>query len=235
MGLIAKILDSFTGSDGEPSAKVEVYKDDNATARVFNPPGVDARPIDGDACYIEDSQDTEGGKDVLGFINDPVSGKGEIRIVSRDSGGNVKASIHVKADGSIEIEAPGNMTITAPLSTINGNVQVNGTIDATKNISSEMDVIGDSAGDPKSLNTHPHMGGNLSYDVGLPIGSVTGAVNPKPAGAPSGDGAGNIDMNGLDLLNVKDSVGGQTNHSSHGHEQGADSGTDTEVKTNGPS
>ena len=106
MGLIARILDSFKGDDGEPAAKVEVYKGDNITARIFNPPGVDARPLDQDICFTEDSEDTEGGKDILGFIdqkNEPVAEKGEHRTYARDADGVIVAIIHLKKNGSVEI------------------------------------------------------------------------------------------------------------------------------------
>ena len=65
MGLIARVIDSSTGEDGEPTAKVEIYQDDNANGRIFNPPGIDSRPLDDDICFTQDSEDTEGGKDVL--------------------------------------------------------------------------------------------------------------------------------------------------------------------------
>ncbi len=106
MGLIAKIIDSFT-NNGESSAKVELYKNDNANARIFNPPGVDSRPLDGDFCFTEDSEDTEGGKDVLGFIdpkNEPVAEKGEFRAYSRNAAGEIQAEIYVKKTGLIELE-----------------------------------------------------------------------------------------------------------------------------------
>jgi hypothetical protein len=108
MGLIGRILDSFKGTAGEPAAKVEIYKGDNANARIFNPPGDDSRPLDGDICYTEDSEDTEGGKDIIGFIdqkNEPVSEKGERRLYSRDANGNIVAKIHLKKDGTVLIEA----------------------------------------------------------------------------------------------------------------------------------
>lgn len=110
MGLIARILDSFKGDDGEPSAKVEVYKGDNITARIFNPPGVDARPLDQDICFTEDSEDTEGGKDILGFIdqkNEPVAEKGENRTYARDADGVVVGFIYLKKDGTLQIEIDG--------------------------------------------------------------------------------------------------------------------------------
>lgn len=106
MGLIARILDSFKGKDGEPSAKVAIFKGDNITARIFNPPGVDARPLDDDICFTEDSEDTEGGKDILGFIdpkNEPVAEKGEYRVYTRDSDGNIVGSIHIDKTGLTKI------------------------------------------------------------------------------------------------------------------------------------
>lgn len=142
MGLIAKILDSFTGNDGEPAAKVEIYKDDNATARVFNPPGMDARPLDGDACYIEDSQDTEGGKDALGFIdplNQPISGKGENKVYARDAVGNIVASMHLKNDGKIQIDCDSDL-----VANVSGNAEVNCGIDLTANVSGKVQVDCDS-------------------------------------------------------------------------------------------
>lgn len=114
MGLIARILDSFTGNSGEPAAKVEIYKGDNATAKVFNPPGVDARPLDGDYGFSQDSEDTEGGKDVLGFIdpkNAPVSEKGENRFYSRDSSGTIVAIVYLDKTGKIIVEGPGEAII----------------------------------------------------------------------------------------------------------------------------
>lgn len=105
MGLNAKIIDSST-NNGEPSAKVELYKNDNANARIFNPPGVDARPLDGDSCFTENSEDTEGGKDILGFIdpkNEPVAEKGEHRIYARDADGNIVATMHLKKNGIAEL------------------------------------------------------------------------------------------------------------------------------------
>lgn len=221
MGLIAKIIDSFTGSDGEPSAKVEVYKDDNATARVFNPPGVDARPLDGDACYIEDSQDTEGGKDVLGFINEPVSGKGEIRIVSRDSSGNAKASIYVKSDGSIEINAPAGLKITA-------NTEITGTLTVSGIIKSLVDIIADYAGTAITMLTHFHLG-NLGYNTAVP---TAGAGVPKPGNAPTYDsGDSTVDFKTTGIKNVGTM---SENVEAHTHSQGSDSGGDSEVDTNGP-
>ena len=105
-----------------------------------------------------------------------------------------------KPDGSIDIEAPGNVEITAPLSTINGNVQVNGTIDATGNISSEADMISDSAVTAISALQHPHIG-DLNYNTGPPV-TVGGGIAP-PATPPQFDQSDStIDMGGQDIKNV---------------------------------
>lgn len=107
MGLIAKIIDSFTGDDNGPAAKIEIYKNDNINSRIFLPPGVDARPLDGDIGFSQDSEDTEGGKDLSGFNdpkNKPISKKGELRIYSRNSDGETQAEIYLKAGGLMEIK-----------------------------------------------------------------------------------------------------------------------------------
>lgn len=107
MGVGAEVKGSSTNDNGEPEAKIEIYLNDNATARIFNPPGVDSRPLDGDFCFVEDSENTEGGKDVLGFIdpeNEPVAEKGEFRVYSRKADGGIQAEIYIKKTGLIEME-----------------------------------------------------------------------------------------------------------------------------------
>lgn len=132
MGL-AKVIDSSTNDNGEPSAKVEIYKNDNANAKIFNPSGVEARPLDGDFCFIKDSEDTEGGKDVLGFIdpkNETVSEKGEHRTYSRDEDGNIVAAFHLKKDGSLQIDLDKDFiqNIAGNINqTIDGNVIIKAT------------------------------------------------------------------------------------------------------------
>lgn len=154
MGLIAKILDSFNFNN-QPSAKVEIYKNDNANVRIFNPPGIDSKPINNDVGYLQNSEDSIGGKDLLGFIdinNIPTSEKGECFIYSRDETGSIKSSIYLKSDGSIEINAPGGLKITAETE-ITGNLTVSD------------DVI---TGTGISLNNHGH-----NYTWTDPAGSGT--------------------------------------------------------------
>ena len=77
------------------------------------------------------------------------------------------ARVTMKVDGTIEVlngagsyilAASGNLTVTSPTVTINGNVQVNGTLTASVNV----------IGGGKSLNSHVHGGVT-------PGGSNTGA------------------------------------------------------------
>jgi hypothetical protein len=107
MGLIAKILDSFIGNSGELAAKVEMYKNDNVNARIYNPSGIDSRPLDNDICFSEISEDTEGGRDVLGFLdlnNAPVSAKGEFRAYSRNDSGETQAELYMKKTGLTDLK-----------------------------------------------------------------------------------------------------------------------------------
>ncbi len=217
MGLIARILDSFKGDENEPAAKVEVFKNDNLDARIFNPPGVDAGPIDGDVCFTEDSEDTEGGKDILGFIdpkNEPVAEKGEYRVYSRDSNGDIAASFHMKSDGSINMVAPGGFNIT-------GDLKVTGKINATGIIKSDVDVEGPNI----KLESHTHIA-NMGADTAPP---TVGALTPigSPIVVPD-----DLDMNSKEVLNIG-SAG--TSYSTHGHEQSNDSDGNSEQKTEVPS
>jgi phage gp45-like len=102
--------------------------------------------------------------------------------------------------------------------------------DAVVKLGDALVETGDAIVGPNSISflNHFHLG-NLSYNTGIP---VVGAGTPKPAGAPSGDASGNIDMNNKD---VKTIGAAGTDYSTHGHEQPADTGGDTEAKTNAPS
>lgn len=79
------------------------------------------------------------------------------------------ARVTMKPDGTIEtlnaagsyiLAANGNVTVTSPLTTINGNVQVNGTLTAS------VDVIGGG----KALKTHIHSGVTAGIaNTGAPV------------------------------------------------------------------
>ncbi|MCK5613151.1 hypothetical protein KAR91_65360 [Candidatus Pacearchaeota archaeon] len=107
MGLRAKVIDILTGDENEIIAKIELYKDDNTNSTVFDSPGVDAKPLDNDWCFAENSENSEGGKDVLGFLdlkNAPIAEKGEHRTYSRNAAGETKNEIYQKKDGLVEIK-----------------------------------------------------------------------------------------------------------------------------------
>lgn len=130
--------------------------------------------------------------------------------------GSTPASIVLKSDGTIEMT---------------GDTSITGKLTVSDLIRGAKDIIADYLSTAISLLNHFHLG-NLGYNTDKP---VVGSGTPKPVNAPTGDSSGNIDMKGNDLLNIKDSVGGQTNHSAHGHQQPNDFGGDAEAKTSGPS
>lgn len=107
MGLRARVIDILTGDENQVIAKVELYKDDNINSVVFDSPGTDAKPLDNDICFVVDSKNSEGGKDVVGFLdlkNAPVAKKGEYRTYSRNAAGEVQNEIYQKETGLIEIK-----------------------------------------------------------------------------------------------------------------------------------
>lgn len=73
-------------------------------------------------------------------------------------GGNVTldvtGDVTTTVGGSATIDVTGNTDVTTPLMTLNGDMQVNGTIDATGIIHSDIDVTGPSI----SLESHTHLG-----------------------------------------------------------------------------
>lgn len=75
------------------------------TPKSFNDAGDDSQPLQSDyAVSVEISE--EGSRVIVGYIdpqNAGVAGIGEKRIYSRESGGTIKAEIHLKNDGSILI------------------------------------------------------------------------------------------------------------------------------------
>lgn len=144
---------------------------------------------------------------------------GEIILYS-SSGGSVAASIRWYANGSIEINAPSDLTLLT-----------GGDLIVRDDILCDGEVVANASSTPYSMTLHKHSGGNLGYDVLTPLPD-SGSSNPKPAGAPFGTASGDIDMQGNDLLDIG---GTSTDYSTHGHEQDPDSNSDTEVKTDPPS
>ena len=105
----------------EPQVKGEILKNYNITAVIFNSPGEDSRPLPDDFfAHIEASN--IGKKIAVGFLdtkNPPTVEAGEKKTYSRDSGGNIKASVLLKKDGSIEITGASEISIDGTVININ--------------------------------------------------------------------------------------------------------------------
>ncbi len=105
MGLkvaIAKIISSAI-QESFRIAKAEIYPNYSKETRVFYPPGVDSVPVDGKDQGLTIEVGTSGKTACVGVSPVPVAESGEIRIYSRDEAGELKASVHCKANGDIEV------------------------------------------------------------------------------------------------------------------------------------
>lgn len=107
---ISKVVSSEI-QDGERIVKNENYTNYSREARTFSPAGMDVAPLDGDQVLILEAGPSSQTAQI-GIVNkDVIAEKGEMRIYSRDSDGNVKASVHCKANGDIEIVSSGKIAI----------------------------------------------------------------------------------------------------------------------------
>lgn len=109
MGLkvaIAKVISSAI-TETFRIAKAEIYPNYSKEARVFYPPGVDSVPVDGKDQGLTIEVGTSGKTAFVGVSPVPIAEVGEIRIYSRDEDGNLKASVHCKKNGDIEIVSDG--------------------------------------------------------------------------------------------------------------------------------
>lgn len=95
--------------------------------------------------------------------------------------GSSPASIIMKPDGSVEINAPGGLLV-------NGNSEIEGTLDVSGDITSEGDIIADVLSTMITLLTHYHQG-NLGYPTGTPIQSGGGTAPTTP---PTTDSDGDV-------------------------------------------
>ena len=111
---------------------------------------------------------------------------------------NVAGSLTATVGGKTTLDSTGDTTITTPTLILNGDMQVNGTIDATGIISSEADVIADSAATAISALNHPHVG-DLGFNTGIPV-PIGGGVAP-PGSPPSISGNDIVDGNGTKSTN----------------------------------
>lgn len=87
----------------------------NVTAEHFSAPGDDAHPLPGDY-VVGVSIQRSGGSAVVGYMdpkNDQKAAAGEKRIYARDGDGKSVAEMWLKNDGSIEVTADSDITVTS--------------------------------------------------------------------------------------------------------------------------
>jgi len=149
---IGKILRSFIGKNLDSTVETQLFQaelaedGDQQTIEELHIPGFQYRPAADSRPFI--ARVTDAWKICLGiddFITKEVINEGE-RLIYADASGAITTKIHLKADGSIDIET---------LSAVN--------------------VIGDVIADGISLKTHFHQG-NLGFPVGAPIQSGGGTT-----------------------------------------------------------
>lgn len=97
------------------------------TAQHFQPAGDDAQPLDGDYAIGVPTQRT-GVVAAAGYVdsqNAPVSAPGEKRIYARDPDtGAIVCSMWLKNDGTVDIQADGNITINGVTISSSGEVEI---------------------------------------------------------------------------------------------------------------
>ena len=94
------------GDEG-PEVEVELGGEDFATADMYGPPGEDSPPLpDDEVAAISVDMDGDALATVAYADATPrVAAAGEKRLYSRDSDGSIVASLHLKGDGSVTLEA----------------------------------------------------------------------------------------------------------------------------------
>lgn len=100
----ARIVESIKSSikKGLKKLLVEVLKDDPQEHTVFTLPGFEVSPVKGEKCLLI-PVDISGKDVVFGVALKTNIPDGEVKINGRDSIGNIRGSIHLKDDGTIEI------------------------------------------------------------------------------------------------------------------------------------
>lgn len=103
MIMLVRVLDRFTSGLHRIIKILGMGKSDVQTAYQVLPYGTDCNPVKGMVgLYIKTS--IKGENVLVGYINkNQITAIGEHRIFSTDENGNVKTSIHLKNDGTMEI------------------------------------------------------------------------------------------------------------------------------------
>lgn len=175
MGRIGRILSYVFGKAGDDNIadiKSDIGGGDNRTAQHFQPANSVSQPLPSDIVVMVQVPG-QGKMAAVGFV-DPAAPQdiaaGEHKTYSRDSAGAVKASVTIKADGSVLItnDAGGSINLQS-----DGIVNINGaTIDMSGAIESPTSITAPSAIiNGKELAEHTHTqdddsGGNTEQNTG---------------------------------------------------------------------
>ena len=208
MGLIGRIL-SFVRAQRNGAQISDVKTDPgggpNITAEHFAPAGDDAHPLPDDYVYAARSPQ-RGRYAAVGYVDTANASKaqpGEKRIYSRDSGGNQKAEVWLKADGTVVSENDQGSTTLAPDGSFeaeNGN--------GSMTLAADGSILGQNAAGSFELQT----GGNFVVN-GVTITTAGQIITPTGITTPSA------------VINGVEADG-------HIHTQGNDSNGDAEQPTN---
>ncbi len=161
MGKLAKIISfvrniRYGGTISD--VKVNAGGKNIITAEHYSSAGDDSRPLPDDFAILVEAGRT-GNTVAVGYLDvttTPVAGKGEKRIYSRNSNGDVSASIHLKNDDSVKIEnLLGYIELRA-----DGVVDINGFL-----ITPNADASGNSVSAPSIVANGKELAGHLHGGV----------------------------------------------------------------------
>lgn len=206
MGIIyneyGEVLRSYTAKNKDADFESRLFETqltedgDTQTVQQFQLSGFESRPPTGTRIIVQwiDGWRISIAEDD-GILDQQLS-EGDAKLYGQ-SGGSVVCSILCKNTGQIDIDANTAVNITAP-----DDVTIkSGDLVVENDVLCDGDVIANASSTPYSMTKHKHQDGNLGYDVLTPLPD-SGSSNPKPAGAPSGDASGNLDMGGNNIINV---------------------------------
>lgn len=148
--VISKVVGFF--KDGIFSKTVStIFKNAPTSSAYFQPSGEDSPPLNGDLLALVKGT-REGQTLAVGVIdhkNKGLAKQGEKYLYCRNTSGEIVAFVHMKNDGSIELNNGGKITLQT-----NGSINLNGlTIDVNGNLS----TLGDVTSKTVTLATHTHL------------------------------------------------------------------------------
>lgn len=104
--ILSSAITTFQSGDFQ-TVKAELYPKYSVQSRSILPPGIDSVPVSEADQGLIVEVGTDGKTAFLGTFPVAVAEQGEIRVYSRDTDGNLKASVHCKNNGDIEIVSDG--------------------------------------------------------------------------------------------------------------------------------